>query len=79
MKTSDFIKGYACAVASIVKSHGPSTETREALIACGLTSMKALREAGCDRFDIETLRPLIKDIASERTHKRSRTHDVKNV
>jgi hypothetical protein len=61
-----FLQGYACAVACIVKGHGDSTETREALISAGLTSRKKLQAAGIEEYDYKILLPLVDAISSER-------------
>lgn len=57
-----FSQGYACAVACIISGHGEGTETREALEAGGLTSLKKLKAAGIDPYDIAILKPTVKEI-----------------
>ncbi len=62
---SDFDKGYACAIACIVKGHGAGTEVSEALQANGLTSVKILKDRGVDEYDIEVLKPVLVDIHND--------------
>lgn len=64
---SEFDKGYACAVAFFAKVDGPEVRQREALEANGLTSIKKLRDSGVDAYDIEALKPLIKEIEARRS------------
>lgn len=66
MKYDRFVQGYACAIACIVSGHGTSTETNEALVACGIRSVKHLRAARVDERDIEILRSSVKEIQSQR-------------
>lgn len=61
--------GYACAVATIVSGHGSGTETKEALQSAGLTSLSKLREIKADEYDVKILKPLIKEIQSDRRRK----------
>ncbi len=60
---NEFEQGYACAISCIVKTHGASTETREALEAAGLTTEQKMLDVGIDEYDIEILQPLLKEIA----------------
>lgn len=59
---SEFQQGYACAISSIVSTHGECTATREALVAGGLTTVEKMRDAGVDEYDIEILKPLLKGL-----------------
>jgi len=61
-----FLQGYACAVACIISGHGEGTETREALQAGGLTTLKKLKDAGIDPYDVKILAPTIKEIMRSR-------------
>ena len=54
-----FIRGAACAIATIVHGHGIGTETREAFSAC-IGAWSDLEAAGCDQFDIDILAPHFK-------------------
>lgn len=62
---NDFDKGYACAVACIVKNYGISTETKEALKANGFTSISKTKRRGVDKYDLEILTPILLEIESE--------------
>lgn len=64
-----WIQGYACAIATLVSSHGENTGERDALSAAGLTSIKALKAAKVDEYDIKILKPLIKELKRERKNK----------
>lgn len=55
-----FVMGYCCAVATIVRGHGAGTETEEALSYIGVKTVKDLRSKGVDEFDIEALKPVLK-------------------
>ncbi len=63
--TKDFCKGYACAVATMVKIHGVSTVTEE-VYGCCFCSVNKLVEMGADEGDIEALYPLILEIERKR-------------
>lgn len=67
-----FTQGYICAVANLVNMHGESTEACE-LLACCFTSVKELKSCGVEPRDIETLKPLIKEIIEKR--KRNKLSD----
>lgn len=67
--TEDFVEGYACALSCIVKGHGVDTAVVEALVAMGLTAIRKLREAGVDDYDIEILRPAVKEAGRKRKTK----------
>lgn len=56
-----FNQGYACAVAVLIRNTGESTEARECL-AANFGSMKALKNANLDPFDLEVLIPVMKEI-----------------
>lgn len=60
--TERFVQGYACAISSCVSSHGDDAAYREALQACGLTSVKALKRFKVDPYDIEILTPLVEEL-----------------
>jgi hypothetical protein len=64
-----FQQGYACAVACIISGHGEGTETREALVAGGLGSLKQLKEAGIDPYDIKILMPTIKELGRNKARR----------
>ncbi len=54
-KRNDFICGYACATATMIRMQGrPNSETRE-LFGAGMRNMsvKDLRDAGVDEYDLE--------------------------
>ncbi len=59
-KRDEFLCGYACAVATMVAGHDVGVPAEEALEAAGLNSLKALRKAGADEYDVDTLRPTIR-------------------
>lgn len=65
-----FSRGYACAVATIIKSHGESTATREALEAAGLTTLRALQHAMVEEYDIAVLEPTIHEIAARKKRRK---------
>jgi hypothetical protein len=65
MKKDKWMQGYICAVATMVRSHDVGTPGREALQNAGLCSVQLLREYGADDFDIDALRPMIKEIQSK--------------
>lgn len=67
---SEFVQGYACAVSCIVQGHGINTAVREALEACGLTTMKKLKDAGVVEYDLEILKPLITEIKNNQIRRR---------
>lgn len=78
MTVSEFEQGYACAVASIVSSHGCSTEAKEALEAGGLTSVMKMRRAGVSDYDIQILRPLVKEIQAYNKRMQKRESERKD-
>jgi len=57
-----FVQGFACAVATMARSHGHNTEHKEALISCGLTNVDILMRHHVDDFDIEALLPILEEI-----------------
>lgn len=61
-----FVQGYACAIASMTKGHGSCTGTREALRECGIDSVSMLRNHGVCDYDIEILKPQIKEMQAEK-------------
>jgi hypothetical protein len=56
-------------VACIISGHGESTETREALQAGGLTTLKKLKKAGVDLYDIKILKPTLKEIKNNKARR----------
>lgn len=62
---SEFDRGYACAISCIVAGHGESTETREALAACGLVSRKIAKERGVDHYDLKILHETLKELEDD--------------
>lgn len=50
-----FIRGAACAIASIIHTHGIDTGLREAFDACIGTYQNCI-DAQCDKFDLEILK-----------------------
>lgn len=67
---NEFMQGYACAVAVIEKSHGLGTPSKDALKDGGLTSIAKMRELGIDEYDIEILRPLVKEIQRDEKYRK---------
>jgi len=64
---SEFIKGYACAIATMVRLEGETTPIREAYAAgCGSMTVADLIIYGVDESDIEVIKPLIKEIKRRR-------------
>ena len=57
-----FIQGACCAVASMVYALGSSTQSREALEACGIRSIKDMRRHDVCDYDIDLLRECIREI-----------------
>lgn len=50
-----FVKGYACAVANLIRDHGMCTEAKD-LFNAGCGSIAQLEAQGVDSYDIEVLR-----------------------
>jgi len=63
--TNDFVKGYTCAVATLIRAHSADTEATDVLACCSY-SLKQYREMGVDEYDLEVLKPIIKEIARRR-------------
>ncbi len=64
--TKTWVQGYACAIAVTIAHHGHNTEHVEALEACGLFSEKDLRDHDVEEYDIEILKPVLKDSTERR-------------
>lgn len=62
---SEFVKGYACAVATLIEAHGCTTEAEDVYRACFI-SAEGLKKMGVDERDIELLKPVIKEIERKR-------------
>ena len=62
----DFTKGYMCALANIIASHGRGTEIENAF-RDNYTSLKEMREIGIEERDIELLMPVIKEVDRKRS------------
>ena len=56
-KNNEFVKGYACAISTIVAGHGEDTATREALGAYGIETREKARKAGVDPYDLDVIFP----------------------
>ena len=61
-KNDEFSKGFACAVATLVKHEGGTCTAAEELYRCNFLTEKQLREIGADEGDIKTLLPVIANI-----------------
>lgn len=70
IKEDRFVQGVACAVAVIVYAEGTGTHTKEALSACGIHSVKDLRDAGVCDYDIDLLRDTIREMQRDNKRKR---------
>lgn len=57
----------------MVRSHDVGTPARECLENAGLSSLSILREVGADGFDIEALKPTIKEIQRKWKHLKKET------
>jgi hypothetical protein len=57
MSKSDasFYQGFACALACLARDHGRPAMARDIMVSCSIT-LKLLREAGTDDFDLQPLR-----------------------
>lgn len=63
-KRSEFMQGFACAVSSLVKGHGPSTESSELVGQIG--TYAEAKAYGVDEYDLEILKPLFKENAAKK-------------
>jgi hypothetical protein len=57
----DFSKGYMCACANIINTHGESGIAEDVFKGNGM-SVKQMRSYGIDEADIQTLMPVIKEV-----------------
>jgi hypothetical protein len=69
MKIDKWMQGFACACAITLKNHRNDTEVRDTYV-CNFMTVAQLKKAGVDKFDIDILRPIIKDIENRRPLKR---------
>lgn len=60
-KEKQWLSGFYCACAITVKNHGCTTEIEDTL-RCSFNSVAQMRKLGIDEFDIEILKPVIKEI-----------------
>ncbi len=60
----EFSQGYACALTTIIQSHGIDTPVEEAWRANfgSNQTLKSLKELGIDEHDIEIIKPHLKEI-----------------
>jgi len=58
----DFSKGYACAVATLIRMDGCASTEAIDLYESNFLSLKELKEIGVDEYDLEVLKPLIEEI-----------------
>jgi hypothetical protein len=75
MKEDKFVQGFACACAVTLRNHGCDTEIRDTYI-CNFRTVTQLKAAGVDKYDIDILRPIIKEIEDRRAKpmRSGRTH-----
>lgn len=59
MKDNNFERGYACAVATMIRMDGGNTGEKELLGCMGWTTVKKIKEVGIDEYDLEVLIPFI--------------------
>ena len=67
-----FIQGVACAVAVVVYSEGTGTHTKEALSACGVHSVKDLRDCEVCDYDIDILRDTLREMQQDQKRKKKK-------
>lgn len=68
---SRWIQGYACAVAILIRTEGgPSAMSDELLKSCGLTTIKSLKDAEVEPFDIEIITPSIKAMQRQNSYRK---------
>lgn len=58
---NDFIKGFVAACAITLKNHGCDTIVKDTYM-CNFYTVNQLQEMGVDDYDIELLKPIIKEI-----------------
>lgn len=61
----DFSKGYACACAVLMRLHRESTLV-EHMLKENFMSIRQMRSAGVDEYDIDLLKPVVKEIERKR-------------
>jgi hypothetical protein len=61
MKEDKWMQGFACACAITLRNHDETTIVRDTYI-CNFRSVSQLQKAGVDKYDIDILRPIIKEI-----------------
>ena len=69
-KDNAWIQGYACAIATTIRSHGGNTEQKDALKAGGITSLRKAKALGIDPYDIEALKPMLKEIEETEAYRK---------
>ena len=57
-----FTQGYICCAATFLGAHGEDSYVEEMIKALGVTFIAECRKSGVDDQDIETLRPIFKEI-----------------
>jgi hypothetical protein len=82
-----FTQGFVAACAVTLRNHGCDTEVRETLVCLGPAagSVSMLRKLGVDDYDIDILRPIIREIqvrkrredTIERREKQNTTNQVR--
>jgi hypothetical protein len=55
----DFIQGYACAMAQLIRLHGEPSMARD-LINCGGFTLDDFKKAECDEYDLKPIEELLK-------------------
>jgi hypothetical protein len=68
IKNDEFTQGFACACATMLHAHGESTMVRDCYI-CNFRTVEQLRRAGVDDYDIQILKPIIKEIQERRARR----------
>lgn len=66
-----FTQGFVAACAITLSNHGCDTEVRDTLICIGPAaySVSMLRKLGVEDYDIEILRPVIRDLQARKRRK----------
>jgi tRNA C32,U32 (ribose-2'-O)-methylase TrmJ len=64
IKEDNFIKGFAAACAITLRNHDCFTEIKETYL-CNFMTISQLKAAGVDKYDIDILRPIIKEIKEQ--------------
>ena len=57
-----FTQGFVTACATTLRNHGCDTIVADTLVCCGPVSVDQYRRLGVDEYDIDILRPVIKEI-----------------